>query len=73
MEEIDTTLAYNHASENVDKACGVDTDKLTRKMVSIAMETIMDDKVSVIIEKIENSFSRRELAYLLWHSISKKF
>lgn len=69
---VSTLPAYNHNEKSVKDACGLTNSKLFSSDGNLAAPNIPEeriDKVSMVVEYMEEIYNKRELAYLFVHTI----
>ncbi len=66
------TTPYNHSAETMGEAIGLSEERNEElnKDLEKALNTTSNSEIeysnSITVETIENSFSKRELAYMVW-------
>lgn len=68
----ETTTPYNHLLSTIGEAIGItpERNEELNKELENALNTTSNSEIeysnSITVETIENSFSKRELAYMVW-------
>ena len=76
---ISERLDYDHNQEDTDKACRINFDNMQDKIkdvIELLYENFIKEEAdtpnSVIVEKLENQLSKRELAYFAFIGVKEK-